>query len=116
MPSVWPAALPQLAPYSLNEEADAVTIRSTVDVGLAKLRPRYTAEVKVFSMSLTLTASQVTSLETFWATTLVFGTGEFDWVHPRTLAAATFRFRSRPAYTPLAKDVWSASISLEMLP
>lgn len=115
--ATWPSTLPQRATRDgFQESADGVVLRSTVDVGPAKLRPRYTAEVKVFACALVLDSTQVATLETFYETTTVFGTGPFDWVHPRTEAAASLRFRNRPTYSALGAGRFRASFALELLP
>lgn len=114
--ALWPSTLPQqVLAADYVESADANTIRSDVDVGPAKLRRRYTAEVKVFQIGLVLTAAQVATLETFYDATLGV-VDPFDWTHPRTLAAASFRFRSRPEYRALGRSLFRAAFALELLP
>jgi hypothetical protein len=114
--AVWPTSLPQqVLAADFTESADANLVRSDVDVGPAKLRRRYTAEIKVFQIGLVLTADQVATLETFYDSTLG-AVDPFDWTHPRTLAAASLRFRSRPEYRALAGGWWRASFALELLP
>ena len=49
--AVWPAGLPQVAlAEGYEERADSVLVRSSVDVGPAKVRPRYTSEVKRYTV------------------------------------------------------------------
>lgn len=114
--AVWPLSLPQQVLASdYTEAADANTIRSDVDVGPAKVRRRYTAEVKVLQIGLVLTAAQVVTLDTFYDATLG-AVDAFDWVHPRTLAAASLRFRSRPEYRAIGASYFRAAFALEILP
>ena len=115
--AAWPSSLPQSAlQQEFTESAEEVTIRSTVDVGPAKLRPRYTAEVALFQLALVLTTAQVATLDAFYQATLVFGSEAFDWTHPRTLAAVSMRFRSRPSYVPLGGGYWRTVLALEVMP
>jgi hypothetical protein len=114
--ALWPASLPQRVLLSdFVESADANTIRSEVDYGPAKVRRRYTAEVKVYQIGLVLTTAQVATLDTFYDVTLN-AVGTFDWVNQRTLTAAVYRFRSRPEYRPLGGGYWRTSFALEVLP
>lgn len=114
--AVWPPSLPQQVLASdYTEAADANTIRSEIDVGPAKLRRRYTAEIKVFQIGLVLTSAQVATLETFYDVT-IGAVDAFDWAHPRTLAAASLRFRSRPEYRAIGAGYFRASFALELLP
>jgi hypothetical protein len=114
--AVWPATLPQRVLLSdFAESADSNVIRSEMEFGPAKVRRRYTAEIKVYQVSLVLTPDQVTTLDTFYDSTLG-AVDAFDWVDPRTLAAAVLRFRSRPEYRPLGGGFWRTSFALEKLP
>ena len=93
----WPANLPQFvneAGYS--ESLEDQTIESSMDTGSAKVRRRFTAAFRKFSVSLTMDPTQAAAFETFYLTTLQGGSLPFDWVHPRTRVAKTFRFR-KPA-------------------
>jgi hypothetical protein len=115
--AAWPSSLPQrVLAAGYGESVDPVLLRSTVDVGPAKLRPAYTAEVKKFQAALNLSAAQVDTLETFWTSALVFGSAPFDWLHPRTGAAASLRFRARPTYSALGGGYQRAALMLELLP
>jgi len=45
------------------------------------------------------------------------GSLPFDWKHPRTGTAQTFRWVEPPTYTPLARGTrWQATLRLEILP
>lgn len=113
----WPSSLPQkpLAD-SYAESATPVTVRTDMDVGLPKVRRRYTAEIRQYGLRLLLTTAQVATLETFYITTLAHGSLTFDWLNPRTQAAATFRMVNRPGYEQAAPGYWYTSLALEELP
>lgn len=115
--ATWPAGLPQrpLADGFTESPVSAV-IRTEMDVGPAKMRRRYTAEVRVYNMGLLLTTAQVATLQTFYESTLA-GVDPFDWVDHRTGAAASYRFRSPPSYFEAgAPDYWRTTLDLEVLP
>lgn len=115
--ATWPAGLPQRPLLQgASEQGQGTVVRTDMDVGPAKLRRRYTAEITRFDIALILTTAQVATLETFYDSTVNGGVDPFDWSHPRTLAAAEFRFVSRPAYQPLGADYWRTAFVLEVLP
>lgn len=113
----WPAGLPQ-TPLAdgFGESAVSSVVRTDMDVGPAKMRRRYTAEVRVYSMGLLLTTAQVATLEAFYRSTLA-EVDPFDWVDHRTGSAASYRFRSPPAYSEAgAPGYWQTTLDLEVLP
>ncbi len=114
----WPASLPQrVAVDGYGEGPPDTTVRSRMDAGPAKVRRRFTAGVRPLSLQLDLDGAQVETLDGFFEATLLGGALAFDWVHPRTQAAATLRFVRPPAYRPLASDAaWQAVLQLEILP
>ena len=96
----WPGTLPQYVQEgAYNESIQDQTVESPMDTGPAKIRRRFTKSLRKFSISLMMTSAQVDTFETFWQTTVKGGSIPFDWVHPRTRAAATLRFRNpAPSY------------------
>jgi hypothetical protein len=115
--ATWPASLPQVVPADeFEESAEDNRIRTDVDAGPAKVRPRYSAEVVRVRFDLRLTLTQVGTLETFYKTTLGYGADAFDWTDPRTGAACEFRFINRPAYRNIGGARWRTGIELERLP
>ncbi len=115
----WPATLPDeplLAGY--RERAPKTALRTEMDAGPAKQRNRFTAGVRPFGFTMDLTRAQVDTLDAFFITTLEGGTLAFDWTHPRTLAAVSFRFVAieTPEYTAVSQQDWRARLKLEILP
>ena len=114
----WPASLPQepLA-EGFTEQAPNTIIRSQMEAGPAKLRRRFTAGTRNFDCQLYLSADQAEALDAFYVSTLAGGALSFDWKHPRTQAAVTFRFVEPPSYKPVKRGTaWQASLKLEVLP
>lgn len=113
----WPTSLPQIAlGDDFQEVAEPAVVRSTVDVGPAKLRARYTAEVVRFQFSMIMTRTQVAALDAFYTATVNFGADAFDWIHQRTGAAASLRFTARPSYSHVGGVYWRASLAFEVMP
>ncbi len=115
---VWPWSLPQrpLA-QGFNERAPDTAIRTQMEAGPPKVRRRFTAGIRTMDMQLRVDADQVATLDTFYDATLAGGTLRFDWLHPRTGGALTYRFVEPPSYTPVARGrVWTATLKLESLP
>ncbi|MCW5699969.1 MAG: hypothetical protein KIT00_09020 [Rhodospirillales bacterium] len=115
---VWPYSLPQrpLA-QGFNEQAPNSVIRTQMEAGPPKVRRRFTAGKRTIDMQLRLNADQVETLDAFHDSSLQGGALSFDWVHPRTGAAATYRFVESPSYAPIARGrLWTATLKLEILP
>lgn len=91
---VWPNTLPQYVERSgYAEKPGDNTIETPVDAGPAKVRRRFTADVRRFTVALKMSAAQCDTFEAFWRDDLLQGALPFDWVHPRTRAATTYLFR-----------------------
>lgn len=115
--AVWPPSLPPQVLLAGYAEAPPETVlRTQMDAGPAKLRSRTTAAPRPIGGAVVLTSAQLATLDGFYVATLSGGALPFDWQHPRTLAAATFRFLSPPQYTALGGGHWQASLSLEAMP
>lgn len=118
MPS-WPTTLPDyLMKDALSETLPANTIRSSMEVGPAKVRRRATSAVRLISGKIKLTAAQAADLDTFYSATTQCGSIQFDWKHPRTRAAVNMRFVGPPVIVPYGAEGnrWAASLQLEVLP
>ncbi|MGE0256916.1 MAG: hypothetical protein AB7N54_20005 [Alphaproteobacteria bacterium] len=113
----WPDTLPQDVLLDGYDEAfPDVMLRTQMDAGPAKVRRRFTAAVVPMQVTVPLTRTQVATLATFFNDTLEGGTLPFDWVHPRTQDAATFRFTAPPKPRPQSSMAWLAVLQLEILP
>lgn len=91
----WPATLPQFVlEGGYQESIQDQTIETQMEAGPAKIRRRFTKSLRRFQMSLLLTSTQAATFETFWQTSCAGGATPFTWVHPRTRATVTMRFRN----------------------
>lgn len=120
--ATWPATLPQSLLYTLKRSRQSGKVRSDMDTGPAKQRPRFTATTKDYDGSMILTGAQLTTFYTFYETTLGQGAASFTWIDPITDASATLRFVREPEDTLIVPHddpdvrVYSVSMSLEQLP
>ena len=115
---VWPASLPQrvLAQGYAETFPDTVA-RAKMDAGPDKVRRRFTAAARDFEGSLRLTPAQAATLESFFHSDTAGGSLAFDWSHPRTGAAVSFRFKGAPRLTAIERGQrYQASLRLEILP
>jgi hypothetical protein len=120
--AVWPASLPQrfLESPGVEEEAPDVMIETEMDAGPPKARRRFTAGFRMIRGTVRISKAQRATLDTFWVTTLEGGTLPFDWIHPITLATASFRFvrrglKYRQSYSD-GVDVLYADLELRLMP
>jgi hypothetical protein len=114
--ALWPTSLPQTPLLGYSESGGSSTIRTTLDVGPAKTRRRYTAAPVNYAFSLHLSGAQLSILDTFYETTTGFGSVPFDWVEFRdTTTSASYRFLSRPVARALGNNQWRANISIEKM-
>jgi hypothetical protein len=117
--AVWPPTLPQSPMIEgYTESAPEGLLRTQMETGPAKLRRRYTSAPRRFMLRVALTKAQVETLDSFFVNTCALGALDFDWTHPRTGSAVTYRWVSKPGYRPDAGDpnTWYADLDLEVMP
>lgn len=97
MPATWPTTLPQyVLEAGYQETLEDQTVESQMDTGPAKVRRRFTTSVRRFQVTIQCTEAQAVDFEDFYTVTLAGGSLPFEWVHPRTQVARTFRFKKPP--------------------
>jgi len=115
--AVWPVTLPTIplvAGYS--ESPPDTLIRTQMDAGPARVRPRYTGGVRPIMAAISCTKAQVEVLDVFYVTTLQQGSQPFDWVSGRTGVTQSFRFTKPPVYKPEHQERWTVTLELEVMP
>ncbi|MGE0256925.1 MAG: hypothetical protein AB7N54_20245 [Alphaproteobacteria bacterium] len=114
----WPGELPDdVLVEGYREAFPDLLVRTEMDAGPAKVRRRFTAAVRPLSVRLDLDREQVDDLDEFFSDDLEHGALPFDWTHPRTGDAVTFRFTRPPEIRPDGDGtVWLAELQLEILP
>jgi hypothetical protein len=116
---LWPASLPQdVLVDGYGERFPDGKIRTPMETGPAKQRPRFTATVTPLKVTIELPRADVQTLLEFYRDMLGMGSLPFDWLHPRTLATVTMRFAADPPEPkPLpGAQLWSVALDLEILP
>lgn len=115
--ATWPATLPQRPlREGFQEQTVDILLRSPMDAGPPKTRPRYRSAPRDFALPMVLTTAQRATLETFYETTLNFGVDPFDWVHPVEETSAELMFIARPGYTSVAGGFWRTLLQLRIWP
>lgn len=112
----WPASLPNHLLNTFKESPPENTIRTSMDVGVDKVRRRTTASPRPISFQMILTGAQTAALDTFYITTTLSGSISFDYTHPRTGVTETVRFTSPPSYSDISGVAYRTDIQLEILP
>jgi hypothetical protein len=116
MPAIYPSSLPEFVLQDgYSEKLNSQTIETQMETGGSpKIRRRFTRKVKTFQVTILLDAAQLATFESFWESTLSGGSLPFEWVHPLTRLATTFRFRNPPpGYTNQAGVYTRVSFTLE---
>lgn len=100
----------------LKETAPDRLLRSEMDAGKAKQRPRYVAAARPIEVTFALDAAQTDTLDDFFEITLNQAL-PFTYTHPRTQATVTYRFKKPPEYVPDGESTayWLAKCSLEIV-
>jgi len=113
----WNVDLPtKLFVAGYGQSFPAVTIKSDMDAGPAKVRRRFTAGVEPVSGTMIMTAAQLATFDTFYNTTLLGGSLRFSWTKPPAhTVACEVRFTEVPSWTKV-EDEYEISLSLEVLP
>jgi hypothetical protein len=116
--AIWPSLLPQnILVEGYVETPPQILVRTAMDVGPAKVRPRYTQGIRTIKGSVAMTRDQVEILRAFVDTTLDGGTLAFEWTHPRTDAVVNLRFVEIPTAEAVLPDgLWLTRLSLEVVP
>ena len=113
----WNVDLPtKLFVAGYGQSFPALTIKSDMDVGPAKVRRRFTAGVEPVAGTMIMTAAQLATFETFYNDTILGGSLRFSWTKPPVhTVACEMRFTEVPSWTKVEGE-YEVSLSLEVLP
>lgn len=87
-----------------------------MDVGPAKVRRRISAGVAPHTMNFMMTSAQIATFKTFYETTLLAGSVQFTWDHPRTGTSGEWRITKAPQFQKASGDYYTVQLDLELLP
>ncbi|WP_285906776.1 hypothetical protein [Pseudodesulfovibrio pelocollis] len=114
---VWPMGLPQHVQITgYGETEPDVLLRTAMEAGPKKRRPRDVAGEEPLQIPLLLTRAQKTLLREFYRETLVFGSLAFDWVHPTEGHACEMVITSPPQFRPEGSMYFRCTLSVEVQP
>ena len=114
---IWPTTLPQcFLVDGFNSTYKDSVIRTKMDAGPVKTRPRYTKEQMLISGKLRLDFTQKQELDIFYKYNLSNGSLPFQWKDPISEQDMIFRFTEPPKYSPEGGQSLIAELSLEEIP
>lgn len=117
MTITWPITLPAAPLAEGYRETPPVTaLRTDMEQGPAKLRPRTTAGTGSIEARYLLGKTQLAALDIFYRDTLAGGALSFAITHPRTGLSVLCRFVEPPAYAAVNGFAFHAVLRLEVLP
>lgn len=99
-----------------TQKARPNIIRSTMDAGIDKIRPRYRTPVIEMKFNMWITHAQYISLESFYNTDLEGGVNRFEFKDPANPTEMyEYRFLEPPSYSALGGLYYTVSFSWERL-
>ena len=112
----WDSRLPQkMKMAGLGGSEPDNVLRSTMDVGPDKTRPRGSAQPEPIQGYQIMTKTQFGYFQSFYRTTLAQGSLRFSWTHPVTGASCEMKFRESPSWS--IESGWvKVDYKLEVLP
>lgn len=112
----WPAGVPSaFLADSYTETSAALVLRSTIDAGPAKVRRVTTAATGSVSGDLRMTAAQLATLRTFFASDADAGARWFLFSLPGRAGVSLVRFAAPLVVAPIAAaDRWTVTITLDV--
>jgi hypothetical protein len=116
-PPVWPLGLPQkVEGDQYTESLGSSVIRTEMDIGLAKVRRRYTKNIENFDMIFLIDSDQYLIFKTFFDVTVNGGATTFTFPHPVTTVPTEVRLLGEPAISHIGAGVFRLSLKVEVIP
>lgn len=117
----WPSGCPQFKLTGIKDKRGPTKLRSSVDVGPALVRRRYTAAVRNLDVPMTFTNAERVVMDAFYIDDLDEGTLRFNWTDPVDGSTLAMRFRENDGIDWQAVEGgdgkrWNATLTLEILP
>lgn len=119
MAEQWPAQLQdKLNEADFTESLGDTTLRSSSEIGLAKVRRRFTKAVDTLTCSVFLEKDDVALFKSFYKTTLNGGVTTFEFTDPYDGTLQEFRFDTStpPQISPVGGNTMNLRMSWERLP
>lgn len=100
--------------YPLPESLEDAVIRSNMEDGTVKMRPKFTRNRKTFEVKWEhLPDEQKQVFETFFAVTLKNGSLPFNWTHPKTGQQYVVGFSEPPTMSLTLLHYWAVSMKIQ---
>lgn len=118
----WPVTLPKFFDEnSYSESFGGNNLRTEMDIGIAKVRPRSLRTPRNISGNLFLSSAQLQALKSFYQSGLLNGSSVFLWHEPirdseSELTSIVARFLSAPSITSVRGKQYVVSVQIEILP
>jgi hypothetical protein len=117
MAQAWPTGFPASFLYDGSSERWAENIvRSSMEVGPAKVRRRSTAGVRRITLEQNLTKTQVATMQTYYETTCAHGSLSATIADPRTGSNIEVRFVTPPTIAVIGYEIYRIRYDFEVLP
>lgn len=117
MSVAWPLNLPDTVDAeSFALKKGSTTIRSENDIGLAKVRRRFTKGIDVMTFQFTMTAAQYAIFDEYYEIDLNGGANTFSFNHPITGVESEFRIISEPDCKPKGGEYFTVTMQVEKMP
>lgn len=120
--AVWPISLPLPLVTGLRGRLPALTRRTQMDAGPAKVRRVLSHNVELVDVSIRVTGEQLDTFIAFYADTILGGALPFEWKNHRNGGACEYRLIGEPDWTPTAPrdgeqgEYWTVNFQLELMP
>lgn len=112
----WPVELQQrLNSTGFELQFGSSLIRSSMDIGPAKVRSQFTDAIDIYKCQILLDHADFDALRTFYKTTLNNGAIRFLFNDPFTETATEFRFVEPPNIKPLGGRIYEVTMLWEKL-
>lgn len=112
----WPASLPEFPERDgYQENWGEAIVEQNVDSGHTQTRPRFTAVIDEYRVSIPMDGTQVETFRTFWTDDLKFGALRFEWSNPRTGVAEEYKIAPSPRVVPFGVE-WRVQMTVRRMP
>jgi hypothetical protein len=112
----WPETLPSFEQDGFTYIPEDNIIRTSVDQGPVKTRPKSTAVSTLMTGNMIMKRTEYATLVSFYTTTTVFGSIEFDFEDPVDNVTKSVKFAAPPEITATSAEWFTVSIRMEIQP
>jgi hypothetical protein len=111
----WPTTLPDCAEQWTEKDRESL-IRTPMETGPPKVRRRFTAPMREFTVTMTLRNDQVQPLRDFYDIDCAQGVNSHYFIHPYLQTQQAFRFMAPPQINSVTALSASVQMQWEQFP